>query len=495
MLFNSLRYVIFLPIVVTLYFSLPRRWRNLMLLIASYYFYMCWKPEYIVLIVASTVVDYVAGLKMGATDDRRLRRRYLIMSLVMNLGLLFTFKYFNFFNASLRSILDHFHIPYGFEGLHVLLPVGISFYTFQTLSYTIEVFRGHQKPERNFLTFALYVSFFPQLVAGPIERSVNLLPQFYREHRFQIDRAVSGLRLIMWGMFKKVVIADRVAVVVNTVYNDPYSYHGVAYLFATVLFAFQIYCDFSGYSDIAIGSARILGFDLMLNFDRPYYAKSIAEFWKRWHISLSTWFRDYLYISLGGNRVVRWRWYMNLFLTFVISGLWHGANWTFVIWGALNGFYLIAEIVFARPQKWLLNRLGIEHHQWRYKIPAVVWTFSLTCLAWIFFRANTVHDAFHIVAHLGDGVPSFFKSLLHGDLAVVSGVLKPLGLSRMDLFVVLAMIAVMEAVHFLQRDHRLGARLNGWPRPVRWAAYYAVLAFTLFFGAFNHSQQFIYFQF
>ena len=302
MFFNSLHYAFFLPIVVAFYFLLPPRRRWMFLLAASYYFYMCWKLEYIVLIVVSTLVDYYAGRKMGATRDAARRRFYLILSLCSNLGILFAFKYFNFFNESARAVFSHFDITYNIPYFDVLLPVGISFYTFQTLSYTIEVYRGKQKPERHLGIFALYVAFFPQLVAGPIERSTNLLPQLTKVQKFTYDNTTNGLKLIMWGLFKKVVIADRVGIMVATIFNQPQQFSGMEYIIGAALFSYQVYCDFSGYSDIAIGTAQIFGIKLMTNFRRPFHAISLADLWQRWHISLSTWFRDYLYIPLGGSR-------------------------------------------------------------------------------------------------------------------------------------------------------------------------------------------------
>ncbi|MCB0064655.1 MAG: MBOAT family protein, partial [Caldilineaceae bacterium] len=337
MLFNSLQFIIFFPAVVTIYFLLPHRYRWLLLLAASYYFYAAWQIEYTLLIFISTAVDYAMAHLMAQSEKLWHRRAYLGVSLLVNLGLLFGFKYFNFFNESVRATLNLFNIFYNVPAFQVLLPVGISFYTFQTLSYTIDVYRGKLAPERHFGRFALYVAFFPQLVAGPIERATHLLPQFHQPMTFNQTRIASGLRLLLWGMFKKVVIADRLALYVNQVYDHPGDHGALTLLIASYFFAFQIYCDFSGYSDIAIGAARVMGFDLMENFRQPYMARSIAGFWRRWHISLSTWFRDYLYIPLGGNRVARWRWYSNLFLVFLVSGLWHGAAWHFVIWGALHG--------------------------------------------------------------------------------------------------------------------------------------------------------------
>ena len=305
---------------------------------------MCWKPEYIFLILFSTIVDYYCGLKMEGAQNRTYKKLFLTLSLFTNLSVLFAFKYLNFFSDSIRYILNEFNIFYNIPYFNVLLPVGISFYTFQTLSYTIDVYRGQKKAEKHLGVFALYVSFFPQLVAGPIERSTRLLPQLKKENSFDYLRFKNGLLLMLWGFFKKIVIADRLAVLVNTVYNNPIDYQGITLIIATIFFAFQIYCDFSAYSDIAIGASKIMGYDLMKNFNRPYFSKSIAEFWRRWHISLGSWFRDYLYFFLGGNKKGQLIWYKNLMLVFLISGLWHGANWTFVIWGFLHGFYMIFSI-------------------------------------------------------------------------------------------------------------------------------------------------------
>jgi len=333
MLFNSLEFIIFFPIVVGLYFIISPRFRWILLLAASYYFYMCWNYKYILLILFSTVVDYFAAIAMSRTSQKKFKKVFLVASLFSNLGLLFFFKYFNFFSGSINAVLDQFNVFYNVPYYDYLLPVGISFYTFQTLSYTIDVYKGKQKPEYHFGKFALFVSFFPQLVAGPIERSVNLLPQFSQTFKFEYARIRDGIILMTWGMFKKVVIADRLSEYVNEVFNNPESYDGFHNILATLFFSFQIYCDFSGYSDVAIGAALVMGYHLMKNFNRPYLAKSIGEFWSRWHISLSTWFRDYVYIPLGGNRVNISRLLFNLYITFLISGLWHGANWTFAIWG------------------------------------------------------------------------------------------------------------------------------------------------------------------
>ena len=365
---------------------------------------MCWRPVYIVLIIISTLIDYCAARLMAATTVTAKRRFYLILSLCSNLGLLFAFKYLNFFNHSLNAVFHAFSITKVIPEFQILLPVGISFYTFQTLSYTIDVYRGKQAPERHLGIFALYVSFFPQLVAGPIERSTRLMPQFYKKVLWNYREVVDGMKLMLWGLFKKIVIADRLALYVDAVYNQPGQFHGYPLILATVFFAFQIYCDFSGYSDIAIGLARVLGFDLMKNFDRPYYAKSISEFWQRWHISLSTWFRDYLYIPLGGNRVAKWRWQANLFIVFLVSGLWHGANWTFIIWGGLHGFYLVFSLWTAELRSKISAALHLTHNINLQKIWQTGIVFVLVNFAWIFFRANELSDALYIAVNLLHGL-------------------------------------------------------------------------------------------
>jgi len=395
LIFNSFQFIVFLPIVVMLYFALPHKWRWALLLAASYYFYMVWKPEYIVLIIVSTLIDYSAGLLMEKTDAPKKRKALLLLSLLTNLGLLFVFKYFNFFSAQLGHFFTGvLHKPYSFSGLNVLLPMGISFYTFQTLSYTIDVYRKARKAEHHLGYFALYVTFFPQLVAGPIERSEVLLPQLKQKHSFSYERTMNALMRIGWGMFKKVVIADRVGALVNVVYNDLSNFQGVYLILATIGFAFQIYCDFSAYSDIAIGSASLMGIEIMENFKMPYFSKSISEFWRRWHISLSTWFRDYLYIPLGGNRMKKeWLVYRNLFIVFLVSGFWHGAAWTFLVWGALHGIYQMIEKSIRQFKK---NR-GID-----FKLPDWVnmgITFFLVLLSWVFFRANSLSDALYVISH------------------------------------------------------------------------------------------------
>lgn len=489
MLFNSLHFLIFFPVVVALYFAIPHRHRWPLLLVASYYFYMSWKAEYAVLIVASTLIDYFAGLRMGRIPDRKGRRPYLALSLLVNLGLLFSFKYFEFFSDNLRMMLNQFNIFYDQPAYSLLLPVGISFYTFQTLSYSIDVYRGKQKPERHFGIFAVYVSFFPQLVAGPIERPSNLLPQFMREHHFDYARVTAGLKLMLWGFFKKVVVADRLALLVDPVYSEPEKYAGAPLVIATVFFAFQIYCDFSGYSDIAIGSAKVMGFDLMQNFRRPYFAKSIGEFWHRWHISLSTWFRDYVYIPLGGNRVASSRLYINAMITFVVSGLWHGANWTFVVWGALHGTYIMFEMMTKDLRPRLSHQIGLDRFPALEKWLEVGTVFVLVCFAWIFFRADSLGDAWFIITHIFGDVGSYLQP---GYLELQ---FRGMGVTRIDLLHAFAAIGLLVLFELVERRKGVWTRLQERPIWVRWSFYYALLILCVFYAPYNRAQNFIYFQF
>ncbi len=350
MLFNSIQFLVFFIVVTSLYYSLPYRFRWIMLLAASCYFYMAFVPIYILILGFTIAIEYFAGIFIESTEGKK-RKLYLICSLVANIGVLALFKYYNFLNDNLTLLLGHLHVNNPIPILKILLPIGLSFHTFQAMSYTIEVYRGKQKAERNFGMYSLYVMFYPQLGTGPIERPQNLLPQLKAEHPFDSANVTSGLRLIAWGLFKKVVIADRLAILVDNVYSKPHHYNGISLAIATLFFTYQIYCDFSGYTDIAIGTARVMGIKLMQNFNNPFQAKSLPEFWTRWHISLSTWFRDYLYIPLGGNRVALPRHLFNLFFVFLIGGLWHGAHWTFIAWGALHGFYLIFGFLTKKPRE------------------------------------------------------------------------------------------------------------------------------------------------
>ena len=372
---------------------------------------MNWKPVYAVLIGTSTLLTYLCGIFIERTNNKKTAKTLLVTSLIINLGILFIFKYFNFINESVFSLLEYCHIRFTVPNLDVLLPVGISFYTFQAIGYTIDVYKREIKAEKHLGIYALFISFFPQLVAGPIERAKNFLPQFRKVYTFNTPQVVSGLKLMLWGMFMKVVVADRVAIYVNAIYNNLGEHSGLSILLATILFAVQIYCDFGGYSLIAVGSAKIMGFNLTFNFNRPYLALNIADFWRRWHISLSLWFRDYLYIPLGGNRVNKGRNYFNLFFTFVVSGIWHGANWTFVIWGALHGIYQIVEKALKIKRDSSENKFSIRN------LCRIFVTFVMVDFAWIFFRANSVGDAFFaikkIFTELGTSVHIDLKTMFY----------------------------------------------------------------------------------
>lgn len=493
MFFNSLHFLVFFASVVVLYFAIPSRYRWVLLLAASYYFYGCWRVEYLGLIILSTLVDYFSALEIQKSTTVRRRKTFLIISLSVNLGLLAVFKYFNFFNESFRGLFDAMGVAYSVSTLDLLLPVGISFYTFQTLSYTIDVYRGKKKAEKHLGIFAVYVSFFPQLVAGPIERSDRLMPQFFEYHSFNYERVVSGLRLMLWGFFKKLVIADRVAVVVNNVYENPDSYGAAAVVIATIFFAFQIFCDFSAYSDIAIGSARVMGYELMTNFRQPYFARSVSEFWSRWHISLSTWFRDYLYIPLGGNRVKKYRWYLNLFIVFLISGLWHGANWTFVVWGALHGAYLVFALLTANVR----NHIWTNYFKFLPKLTRPILqvgiTYFLVLIAWVFFRAESVQSAFHILTLFPQGISELIPN--SQNLAILRNTFAGLGLRSFDMTVAIASIGLMELIHLFSEKEDFWDNLSKRPLFVRWGLYYVLLASIFFLGSYNTPQQFIYFQF
>ena len=389
MLFNSLQFLVFFVIVTLLYFSVPRKLTVPLLLAASVYFYMVFKPVYILILLFTIIIDYIAGIYLERLSGRK-KQLFLLMSLIANIGVLAFFKYFNFFNHNLDALLGRFNSGTPFPYLQLLLPIGLSFHTFQAMSYTIEVYRGNQKAEKNFLVYSLYVMFYPQLVAGPIERPQNMLHQFHETHTLDARRFREGLLRMGLGFFKKVVIADRLSIAVDYAFAHPEHQDSRTYALAALFYSFQIYCDFSGYSDIAIGSAQIMGFDLMQNFRSPYLSRSIPEFWTRWHISLSTWFRDYLYIPLGGNKVKAGRYCFNIFIVFLLSGLWHGANWTFIIWGLIHAFYMIVtylKIQAIRKWKIVLPRTRLTD------LLRMAVTFLLVTIAWVFFRAASFHQA------------------------------------------------------------------------------------------------------
>ena len=472
MLFNSFAFAGFMAIVVPAYFLLPQRFRPLLLAVASYYFYMSGHAGYGWLLFTSTAVSYLGGLAMERWPARAARRTTLGLCMAVNLGLLFFFKYADFFIASLNAAL-HTHVPL----LHLALPVGISFFTFQALSYCFDVYRGRFPAERRFDVFAAYKAFFPQLVAGPIERPGNVVPQLKREHRFDYERFVSGLRLMLWGFFKKLVIADRLAVIVKDAYGAPGDHTGLQLLAATYAFSFQIFCDFSAYTDIARGCARILGIELMENFRQPYFARTIPEFWSRWHISLSTWFRDYLYIPLGGNRGTAGRWACNILAVFLVSGLWHGADWKFAIWGLLHAVFFLVSSLLAKvrwhlsPPPWLA---------WIGAAGQRVLTFHLVAFAWVFFRAGSLPDALMILQRMAQ--PPWKFPILTQHFGVP------------DLMISAAAILALEAVQLLQLRGGAVAFLERRPLWVRWPAYYALI-FAIVLYAQQGQKDFIYFQF
>src|SRR5688572_25350925 len=485
MLFNSFTFLIFFPVVVTIYFVIRHRFRWAWLLAASCYFYIAFIPVYILILFFTIAIDYMADILIENAEGRK-RKLWLVTSIFANVGVLAVFKYFNFLSANARAIAEVFHWPYDFPLLSIILPIGLSFHTFQAMSYTIEVYRGRQPAERHLGIYALYVMFFPQLVAGPIERPQNLLHQFRERHSFEYERVTDGLRQMAWGLFMKVVIADRLARYVNVVYNEPTNFHGLTLVVGTLFFAFQIYCDFAGYSHIAIGSARVMGFRLMRNFDRPYLSRSISEFWSRWHISLSTWFRDYVYIPLGGNRVSKPRWYFNLFVTFLLSGLWHGANWTFVVWGALNGFYLISSIASHGMRERIAARTGLMDHPRFHAVARVGLTFALTCFAWIFFRAGSLSDASHIISQM------FVRPTLH---QIIPDGLRAEGITKLQVAFSGMLIAGLMLFEAISARVDIARRFAIQPAWVRWPAYYLLCMSIWLLGVSNEAKAFIYFQF
>lgn len=486
MLFNSVSFLIFFPIVTGLYFAVRgSRARVFLLLAASCVFYMAFVPRYILILGFTIVVDYAAGLLIARSTTHR--RTFLMASLIANVGVLAIFKYYPFLvdnTVAIGRLLGREITP---PLLKVMLPIGLSFHTFQAMSYTIEVYRGRQEPERDFLVYSLYVLFYPQLVAGPIERPQNLLPQFRRHHRFDVARVTSGLRRMAWGLFKKVVVADRLAAAVDPIYDNAGAYHGLALIIATIMFAFQIYLDFSAYTDVALGAAKVMGFELMENFQTPYLSRSVSEFWRRWHISLSTWFKDYVYVPLGGSRTTRTRHYRNLMVVFMLSGLWHGASWTFVVWGALHGIYLICGQVTAPIRARIWAHLPLAAGGPVRDGAALVTTFTLVAFAWIFFRARTIGTSVYVASHLLSGLGGDLRRLFAGDLTVLP--IAGFG-SRA------ALVALVLAAEWWGRSwQRLDTWLAESGAVVRYAVYLILIYGTILGSSEGSAQQFIYFQF
>ena len=470
MLFNSIAFLLFFPIVCVLYFTIPAGWlraRNLLLLVASYYFYMNWEPVYALLLLTSTVITYFAALGTEKFEEKSKKQLCLVSSLVLNLAILFLFKYYNFIASNIEVALQVTGLGMDVPKFELLLPVGISFYTFKALGYSIDVYRGTVKAEHDFADYALFVSFFPALAAGPIDRSNNLLPQFKQQHCFDYDAVMAGMRMMVWGYFLKLVMADRCGLYVDAVFDNIDKHNGSSYLLASLLFTFQIYGDFAGYSIIAIGVARVMGFRLMDNFRRPYFACTVGDFWHRWHISLSTWFRDYVYIPLGGNRVSRLRNYFNLFVTFVVSGIWHGANWTFICWGGLHGLLLCLE-----------KAIGISKRKYSGFRKFCHWavTFLLVNMAWVLFRADNLLDG----------------------IKVITGMFTSLGVPYLDLttFIALAFVFPIlfarEVGEEFSRYHIAIENSRYWV--VRHVYLALMIALIVLFGVLG-GDQFIYFQF
>lgn len=492
MLFNSYSFMLFFPIVLCIYFVIPKKARHVWLLVASYYFYMGWNAKYAILIAISTIVTYLGGL---CIEKRKEKRKWIVAGVVLiNLSILFFFKYFDFFLGNVNRILSLFGANSLQKGFDILLPVGISFYTFQALGYTIDVYRGTIKAEKNFLKYALFVSFFPQLVAGPIERSGNLLRQINRVEQIKLwnyRRITEGAVLMLWGYFLKMVIADRVSIVVDQVYDSYWMYGSVEIIIASVLFAIQIYCDFASYSQIAIGAAKIMGFELMENFNTPYFASSIRNFWRRWHISLSTWLRDYVYIPLGGSRCSKVRKYLNLLLTFLISGLWHGANWTYVVWGMIHGIYQIVEDATESVRDKLVLKLHIMTNNFSYRFGQILVTFVLTDFAWIFFRANYLSDACQMIGRI---VTKWNPWVLF------DGSVYNLGLNITEVHILLVALIVLFLVDLVRYKKQVTLDMflstqNLW---FRFAVIFGLLFFILIYGEYGpgfSAKQFIYFQF
>lgn len=485
MLFNSNAFYLFLPIVFAVYWLTPRSFRWGVLLVSSYYFYMSANAKYIFLILLTTVVSYGTALLMERTKSRKKRKLYMGTALFLCLGLLFFFKYFNFLSGTVTALLNSISIPISQVTLNLVLPVGISFYAFQTLGYVIDVYHGKTKACLHFGKYAAFVSFFPLLLAGPIERAERLMPQIEKEHSFDTEKAVYGTKLIAWGYFKKIAIADVAVSCVDIVYNNVTNYTGLALATATFFYAFQVYCDFSGYSDIARGVAKLFDIDLTVNFKSPYFAASLKEFWSRWHISLSTWFRDYVYIPLGGSRRGELCTKRNLFVTFLVSGLWHGASWTYVIWGGLHGLGQIVEKEWKR----LFPKKGVKHRRAR-NVMGLVLTFAFVSFTWIFFRANTFSDACYVVTHLLDGAANPVRYVKEGIAAFRSAGL----MQSADLKLSVLWIAVLLVHDFLDRKEDIWIRIGRLRKPLRYVLYFA-LVFAVLYSRQLGNFEFVYFQF
>ena len=478
MLFNSIDFAIFLPIVLILYWFVTNKnlkLQNALLFVASYFFYACWDWRFMFLLMFSTLLDYFTGLKMQDAGNQKSKKFWFWLSVIVNLGFLGVFKYYNFFAESFAEAISHIGFQVNPWILNIILPVGISFYTFHGLSYVIDIYKDRIKAERNFVDYAVFVSFFPLLVAGPIERATHLLPQIKKQRTFDYAKAVDGLRQILWGLFKKIVIADNCAEYANLIFNNSADQSGSTLVLGAIFFTFQIYGDFSGYSDIALGTARLFGIELLRNFAFPYFSRDIAEFWRRWHISLSSWFKDYLYIPLGGSKGGKWMRIRNTFIIFIVSGFWHGANWTFITWGFLNALFIMPSIIMQT------NRTNLEIVSKGKMLPTfkelfqMLITFGLVVFAWIFFRAENVKHAFQYISDI------FSVSLF------TIPTIKPLYL--------ILIIMIFMIIEWLGREEQYAIEKLGlrWKKPLRYAMYYTIIITIFWFM--GKEQQFIYFQF
>lgn len=489
MLFNSLSFLIFLAIIFLVYYITPQKLRWIILLISSFYFYMCWKIESVLILISYIFINYVVAIKINESTkvkENKLKNKfYISISVISSIGMLLFFKYFNFFNSALRELFEHFNLFYGVKNINIIAPLGISFYTFKTLSYVIDVYRGIQKPEKNIAYFALYVSFFPQILAGPIDRASNLLPQLHEKHSFDYDLVTEGFRRILWGAFKKIVIADRLALIVNQVYNHSHNYSGLPFIIATYSYALQLYCDFSGYSDMAIGTAKVFGIKSIENFNYPYISQTISEFWRRWHMSLSNWFNDYVYMpivfskkELGKIAVV-----IAAIVTFSLSGLWHGAAWTYVIWGTMHGIGVSFDALTKKQHK----KLKKKCNKTIFKYVSIFITFNFVCFSFIFFRANSIQDAVYIVKNL-------FNFGNKSSILAYSTNLMSSGFTRIDMINAIISIIVLQIVELLERREKKFDILKHKPLVLRWISYYIIILWIIFFGVFG-AREFIYFQF
>ena len=478
MLFNSLNFAIFLPIVFLLYWFATKgnlKLQNILLLVSSYFFYACWDWRFLFLLIFSTLLDYFTGTKMSEAKNQNSKKLWFWLSISVNLGFLGIFKYYNFFAESFASALYNIGLNVNLWTLKVILPVGISFYTFHGLSYVIDIYKDRIKAEKNFIDYSVFVSFFPLLVAGPIERATHLLPQIQKKRTFHYSKAVDGLRQILWGLFKKIVIADQCAEHANAIFNNYGDYSSLGLVAGAVFFSIQIYCDFSGYSDIALGTARLFGIDLLRNFAFPYFSRDIAEFWRRWHISLSSWFKDYLYIPLGGSKDGTWMKVRNTFIIFLVSGFWHGANWTFIIWGLLNALYIMPSIIFNT------NRNNIETVAQGKIFPtfkeffSIITTFTLAVFAWIFFRAENLEHAFNFIIRIFSNASFVTELKVRGDLIIL--------------------ILLFIIIEWFGREEQFALAKIGlnWKSPIRYMLYIALIITLFWFG--GKEQQFIYFEF